>query len=56
MVVCAIPSALFFMFLPESPKFLINSKTEKEPINVFHTMYQWNMGKCTDSLDIPTAH
>lgn len=47
MIVCGIPGflcGLMLLFLPESPKFLLSIGKDKEAIEVFKTMYRWNVG------------
>ncbi|CAF98389.1 unnamed protein product [Tetraodon nigroviridis] len=43
---CSIPSltsAFIFVFMPESPKFLVEASREKEAIRVFQAMFRMNM-------------
>lgn len=47
-VLCSVPSLtsaiLFRLFMPESPKFLMEAAREKEAIHVFRMMFELNMG------------
>ena len=55
LVICSIPgglSAIAFMILPESPKFLLAKKMEQEAIKVLKTVYKWNTGKRKSTFEV----
>ncbi|KAK2842608.1 hypothetical protein Q5P01_012808 [Channa striata] len=61
-VLCSIPSItsalLFKLFMPESPKFLMESDQEREAIHVFRLMFELNMkgnGKTFPELGLRTS-
>lgn len=57
LLICAIPSllvAVFLIFLPESPKFLLTCGKSEEALEIFRKIYQINTGK--DKSEYPVKH
>jgi len=57
LLICAIPSflvAIFLIFLPESPKFLLTCGKSDEALEIFRKIYQINTGK--DKNEYPVKH
>lgn len=57
LLICAIPSllvAVFLIFLPESPKFLLTCGKSEEALEIFKKIYQINTGK--DKSEYPIKH
>ncbi|XP_015840824.1 synaptic vesicle glycoprotein 2B-like isoform X1 [Tribolium castaneum] len=55
LLVCAIPSlisGIIFMFLPESPKFLMTVGRNDEALEVFRKVYSFNTGKSSNDFPI----
>lgn len=51
LIVCAIPgfiSGFFYLWLPESPKFLMTAGRNEEAMEVFKRIYSVNSGKSAD--------
>lgn len=54
---CAFPSiisTIAFVFLPESPKFLMTSGKNEEALEVFRTIYSYNTGNSPETF--PVSH
>lgn len=52
---CAFPSiisAIAFVFLPESPKFLMTSGKNEEALKVFRTIYSYNTGNAPKTFPV----
>lgn len=49
LVICALPSMVgsigVFVFLPESPKFLMSQGRTDEALQVMRTIFRWNTGQ-----------
>lgn len=57
LLICAIPSllvAVFLIFLPESPKFLLTCGKSEEALEIFRKIYQINTGR--DKSEYPVKH
>lgn len=54
-VVCAMPSllcSLAFLFLPESPKFVLGQGNQAEAIKILEQINRWNSGTAAEPLNI----
>lgn len=48
LIVCSLPelvAVIIFMFLPESPKFVLGLGNKKETYQILHKIHRWNNGK-----------
>lgn len=55
MAICGIPAlslCIAFLFLPESPKFLIASGKATEALAVIKKVYEINTGRSSDSFPV----
>lgn len=55
LLICAVPSitgTIIFIFLPESPKFLMTIGRNEEALEVFRRVYKINSGKPASSYPV----
>lgn len=55
MIVCSLPAltaSITFMFLPESPKFLMTTGKNTEALAIFKRMYKTNTGRQLSSFPV----